>query len=57
MAKSFVLTNEKNYIYTRFSCPPHFNKKVEKESIKQGIAVIKQVGDAMVINDAHLKVF
>jgi len=35
----------------------HFNKKVEKESLKQGIAVIKQIGDAMVINDAHLKVF
>ncbi|MCL2434552.1 MAG: hypothetical protein FWD09_00250 [Lentimicrobiaceae bacterium] len=35
----------------------HFNKKVEKESIKQGVAVIKQIGDAMVINDAHLKVF
>jgi len=35
----------------------HFNKKVEKDSIKQGIAVIKQIGDTMVINDAHLKVF
>ena len=35
----------------------HFNKKVEKQSIKQGVAVIKQVGDTMVINDAHLKVF
>jgi len=35
----------------------HFNKKVEKESIKQGIAVIKQIGDAMVINDAHLRRF
>ena len=29
----------------------------EKEAINQGIAVIKQVGDAIVINDAHLKVF
>jgi len=35
----------------------HFNKKVEKESIKQGVAVIKQIGDAMVINDSYLKVF
>jgi len=35
----------------------HFNKKVEKESIKHGIAVIKQVGDTMVINDEHLRVF
>jgi len=31
--------------------------RTEKESLKQGIAVIKQVGDAMIINDAHLKVF
>ena len=34
-----------------------FQKKVEDECIKQGIAMIKQVGDAVVINDAHLKVF
>jgi len=33
------------------------NKKVEKEAVKQGIAVIKQVGDTMVINDKNLKVF
>jgi len=33
------------------------NKKVEKEALKKGIAVIKQVGDTMVINDEHLKVF
>jgi hypothetical protein len=35
----------------------HFEEKSESESIEQGIAVIKQVGDNMVINDAHLKVF
>jgi len=35
----------------------HINKGAEKESIKQGIAIIKQVGDTMVINDEHLKVF
>jgi len=33
------------------------NKRVEKEAVKQGIAVIKQVGDTMVINDKNLKVF
>jgi len=33
------------------------NKKVEKEALKKGIAVIKQVGDTMVINDENLKVF
>jgi hypothetical protein len=35
----------------------HFEEDTENESIKQGIAVIKQVGDAMVVNDAYLKVF
>jgi hypothetical protein len=35
----------------------HFEENTEKESIDQGIAVIKQVGDNMVINDAHLKLF
>jgi hypothetical protein len=30
---------------------------IEKESINQGIAVIKQVGKNMVVNDTHLKVF
>ena len=35
----------------------HIDVRTEKESIKQGIAVIKQVGKTMVINDAHLKVF
>ena len=35
----------------------HIDSLTERESLKQGIAVIKQVGDAMVINDAHLKVF
>jgi len=34
-----------------------FYSDLEKECIKQGIAVIKQVGDAVVINDEHLKVF
>jgi hypothetical protein len=34
-----------------------FNPKLEQECIKQGIAVIKQVGDTVVVNDAHLKVF
>jgi flagellar biosynthesis GTPase FlhF len=35
----------------------HFDSETEKESIKHGIAIIKQVGKSMVINDAHLKVF
>jgi hypothetical protein len=35
----------------------HIDSITEKESIKQGIAVIKQVGNTMVINDAHLKLF
>jgi len=35
----------------------HFDSETEKESIKQGIAIIKQVGKLLVINDAHLKVF
>jgi len=35
----------------------HVEPSAEREAIKQGIAVIKQVGDNMVINDKHLKVF
>jgi hypothetical protein len=35
----------------------HFEADTEIETIKQGIAVIKQVGDNMVVNDGHLKVF
>ena len=34
-----------------------FDKNLEQECIDQGIAVIKQVGDTVVINDEHLKVF
>jgi len=34
-----------------------FYEELEQECISQGIAVIKQVGDTIVINDAHLKVF
>jgi len=35
----------------------NFYPEVEQECIDHGIAVIKQVGDNVVINDAHLKVF
>ena len=35
----------------------HLNSAIERKSKREGIAVIKQVGDTMVINDAHLKVF
>jgi len=34
-----------------------FDKGVEDESIKEGIAIVKQVGDTVVINDEHLKAF
>ena len=34
-----------------------FDKNVEQECINKGIAVIKQVGDTVVINDENLKVF
>ena len=34
-----------------------FAPNVEEECINQGIAVIKQVGEAVVINDTNLKVF
>ena len=33
----------------------HFEEQSEQKSIDEGIAVIKQNGDNMVINDAHLK--
>ncbi|MCL2436216.1 MAG: hypothetical protein FWD09_08810 [Lentimicrobiaceae bacterium] len=35
----------------------HFEENTENDSIEHGIAVIKQVGDTMVINDEHLRVF
>jgi hypothetical protein len=35
----------------------HVNETAAKEAQKHGIAVIKQVGDNVVINDTHLKVF
>jgi hypothetical protein len=34
-----------------------FYSELEQQCMEQGIAVIKQVGDKVVINDAHLKVF
>ena len=34
-----------------------FYPELEQECIDQGIAVIKQVGETIVINDKHLKVF
>jgi hypothetical protein len=34
-----------------------FYPDLEQECIKQGIAVVKQVGDMVVINDTHLKEF
>jgi len=34
-----------------------FYPELERECINHGIAVIKQVGDTVVINDAHLKIF
>ena len=34
-----------------------FYEELEQECINQGIAIIKQVGETVVINDEHLKVF
>jgi len=34
-----------------------FNDDIEQECIDLGIAIIKQVGDTVVINDKHLKVY
>jgi predicted nicotinamide N-methyase len=34
-----------------------FYSHTEKECINNGIAIIKQVGDTVVINDEHLKTF
>jgi uncharacterized protein YdcH (DUF465 family) len=34
-----------------------FYPELEQECINQGIAVVKQVGDTVVINDKHLKIF
>jgi hypothetical protein len=54
----------------RILCPDYKNYKIylglaslsfypelEEECIENGIAIIKQVGDTVVINDAHLKVY
>ena len=35
----------------------HFDGNTENNALNQGIAIVKQVGDTMVINDARLKVF
>jgi hypothetical protein len=34
-----------------------FNKRIEDECIKEGIAIVKQVGDTVVVNDEYLKTF
>ena len=34
-----------------------FNQRLEDECVKEGIAIIKQVGDKIIIADEHLKVF
>ena len=34
-----------------------FYPELEQECIQEGIAIIKQVGDTVIINDAHLKTF
>ena len=34
-----------------------FYPELEQECINEGIAIIKQVGDTVIINDEHLKVF
>ena len=34
-----------------------FGENVEEKCIENGIAVIKQIGDTVIINDEHLKVF
>ncbi|MCL2289286.1 MAG: hypothetical protein FWC34_01070 [Bacteroidetes bacterium] len=34
-----------------------FYQELEQECINRGIVVIKQVGDTVIINDAHLKIF
>ena len=34
-----------------------FYSELEQECIEQGIAVIKQIGDKVVINDTNLKAF
>ena len=34
-----------------------FNQRLEDECIKQGIAIVKQVGDKVIIADEHLKAF
>jgi len=34
-----------------------FYPELEEECIREGIAIIKQVGDTVIINDDHLKVF
>ena len=47
---------EKHQIYLGLASMA-FYEELEEECIRQGIAIIKQVGDSVVINDEHLKVF
>ena len=34
-----------------------FDRGVQKESAKEGVAIVKQIGDVVVINDAHVKAY
>jgi len=44
-------------VYLGLATMVAFYRELEEECIRQGIAVIKQVGNTVVINDKHLKAF
>jgi hypothetical protein len=52
-----LFPNYKNFKIYLGLASMSFYDELEQECINEGIAIIKQVGDAVVINDKHLKVF
>ena len=47
---------EKHQIFLGLASMAFYNE-LEQECINEGIAIVKQVGDAVIINDKHLKAF
>ena len=52
-----LFPNYKNFKIYLGLASMSFYRELEDQCIEQGIAIIKQVGDVVVINDTHLKVY
>ncbi|MDR2585754.1 MAG: hypothetical protein LBC84_06005 [Prevotellaceae bacterium] len=53
----YLFPNYKDFkIYLGFASLS-FYPEIEEECLNRGIAIIKQIGDSVVVNDKHLKVY